>query len=124
LKWKVRKPVLVGVGTDGPSVNISEQNGMRGILQCVITHGYSDCGVSHTVLNWPVRILCLVTCLMILTKCCSNSNYTYLNEKTSKKCHELADIVKKYMNFLKVGIYLSELWGAAGYHKRNALQRV
>jgi len=27
------KPVLVGVGTDGASVNISEQNGMRGILQ-------------------------------------------------------------------------------------------
>ena len=28
------KPVLVGVGTDGVSVNISDQNGMRGILQC------------------------------------------------------------------------------------------
>jgi len=27
------KPVLVGVGTDGASVNISEQNGMRSILQ-------------------------------------------------------------------------------------------
>ena len=27
------KPVLVGVGTDGASVNISDRNGMRGILQ-------------------------------------------------------------------------------------------
>jgi len=27
------KPMLVGVGTDGASVNISEQNRMRGILQ-------------------------------------------------------------------------------------------
>jgi len=28
------KPVLVVVGTDRASVNISEQNGTRGILQC------------------------------------------------------------------------------------------
>ena len=27
------KPVLVGVGTDGASVNLSDQNSMRGILQ-------------------------------------------------------------------------------------------
>jgi len=27
------KPVLVGVGTDGASVNLLEQNGMGGILQ-------------------------------------------------------------------------------------------
>ena len=27
------KPILVGGGTDGASVNISEQNGMRGIMQ-------------------------------------------------------------------------------------------
>jgi len=40
----------------------------------------------------------------------------YLNEKATKKCHELADIVKKHTNFLKVGTYLSEPRGAAGYH--------
>ena len=46
------KPVLVGVSTDGASVNISEQNGMRG----VIIHGYSGRGQTPQAevcsINW------------------------------------------------------------------------
>lgn len=30
----VYKPILMGGGTDGTTVNISEQNGMKGKLQC------------------------------------------------------------------------------------------
>ena len=62
------KPVLVGVGTDGSPVSISDQNSM-GVNSSVIICGYSGHGVLHTVLNWHVKMLCAVLCLVMLMKC-------------------------------------------------------
>ena len=84
------KPILVGVGTDGASVNISDQNGMRSILQR-----------NHPWLFWS---WCFAHCLELACKdaLCSSLfsdvddmliKLYYLYEKSPKKCRELTDIV-------------------------------
>jgi len=119
------KPVLVGVSTDGASVNISEQNGMRGILQC-----------NHPWLFWS---WCFAHCLELACKdsLCSNLfndidemllKLYYLYERSPKKCRELADIVndlKEVYEFPESGNLPIRAQGSRWIsHKRNALQRV
>ena len=45
-------PLLVGCGTDGASVNIAEQNGMKGKLQA----GYTGHGAMPTGLSLPAMM--------------------------------------------------------------------
>lgn len=119
------KPVLVGVGTDGASVNISEQNGMRGILQR-----------NHPWLFWS---WCFAHCLELACKdsLCSHLfndidemllKLYYLYEKSPKKCRELTDIVndlKEVYEFPEGGNLPVRAQGSRWIsHKRNALQPV
>ena len=119
------KPILVGVGTDGASVNISDQNGMRGILQR-----------NHPWLFW---LWCFAHCLELACKdaLCSSLfsdvddmliKIYYLYEKSPKKCRELADIVndlKEVYEFPEGGNLPIRAQGSRWIsHKRNALQRV
>ena len=119
------KPVLVGVDTDGASVNISDQNGMKGILQCS--------------LPWLFWSWCFAHCLELACKdsLCSHLfndidemllRLYYLYEKSPKKCRELADIVddlKEVYEFPEGGNLPVRAQGSRWIsHKRNALQRV
>jgi len=118
------KPVLVGVGTDSASVNISEQNGMRGMLQR-----------NHPWLFWS---WCFALCLELACKdsLCSHLfndidkmllKLYYLYERSSKKCRELADIVNdlKVYKFPEGGNLPVRAQGSRWIaHKRNALQRI
>lgn len=85
------QPVLVGCGTDGATVNISEQNGMRGRLQ--------------RKLPWLFWAWCFAHRLELACKDALKSNLFfdltemmlrlyYLYEKSPKRCRELADIVE------------------------------
>lgn len=63
------KPVLVGGGTDGASVNISEQNGMRGTMQWALCsrhyHDYFGRGTMLTAWSLLAGIPCQVSFLKI-----------------------------------------------------------
>ena len=118
-------PVLVGGGTDGASVNVSEQNGMKGKLQ--------------KQLPWLFWTWCFAHCLELACKDALTSQLFkdllemllrlfYLYAKSPKKSRELNDIVED----------LREVWGFASggnlptrshgtrwiAHKCKALQRV
>ena len=83
-------PVLVGCGTDGASVNVSSQNGMRGKLQAA--------------LPWLYWVWCYGHRLELACKDAFSSHLFqdidemmlrlyYLYEKSPKKCRELSDLV-------------------------------
>ena len=83
-------PVLVGCGTDGASVNVSDQNGMRGKLQAA--------------LPWLYWALCYAHRLKLAYKDAFSSHLFqdiddmllrlyYLYKKSPKKCRELSDLV-------------------------------
>ena len=85
------KPILVGGGTDGASVNISEQNGMRGTMQ--------------RALPWLFWGWCYAHRLELAYKDSLSSKrfkdiqemllrLYYLYEKSAKKSRELLDIVE------------------------------
>ena len=62
------KPVLVGGGTDGASVNISEQNGMRGTMQRALL-GYFGDGAMLIAWSLLIKIPCQVSCSKISRRC-------------------------------------------------------
>ena len=83
-------PVLVGCGTDGASVNVSDQNGMRGKL--------------HAALPWLFWAWCYAHRLELACKDAFTSQLFkeidemllrlyYLYEKSPKKCRELSDLM-------------------------------
>ncbi len=82
------KPILVGGGTDGASVNIAEQNGMKGKLQ--------------RELPWIYWAWCYAHQLELACKDALSSQdleemllrMYYLYSKSPKKCREQADIVE------------------------------
>ena len=87
------KPVLVGGGTDGASVNVSEQNGIKGKLQAA--------------LPWLFWAWCYAHRIELACKDALSSNLFfdilevllrlyYLYEKSPKKCRELLDIVTDF----------------------------
>ena len=84
------KPILIGGGTDGASVNISGQNGMKGILQRELPWLFwawcfahrlelacKDSFASEMITSITDMLLCLY----------------YLYSKSPKKLRELRDVV-------------------------------
>ena len=119
------KPILVGGGTDGASVNVAEQNGMRGKLQ--------------RELPWVSWAWCYAHRLELACKDAFSSKLFkdivemllrlyYLYEKSPKKSRELADIVadlKEVFEFPDGGNLPIRSQGSRWiYHKRKALQRI
>ena len=119
------KPILVGGGTDGASVNISEQNGMRGTMQ--------------RALPWLFWAWCYAHRLELACHDSLSSNLFkdiqemllrlyYLYEKSTKKSRELVDIVddlKETFDFSKGGDLPVRAQGSRWItHKRRALQQV
>ena len=116
------KPVLIGGGTDGASVNVGQHNSMRAKLQ--------------DSLQWLFWAWCYAHHLELASKNGLISNLFkeieemllrlyYLYEKSSKKTHELASIVedlKEAFDFPRSGnVPIGSRWIN---HKRRALQRV
>ena len=64
------KPIVVGGGTDGASVNISGQNGMRGKLCKEYYLGSIGCGAMLTGLSLLVKMPVLANCARICKMCC------------------------------------------------------
>ena len=119
-----KQAILVGGGTDGASVNISDQNGMKGTMQRALYHGFfwSWC-YSHRLELACKDALCsqlfqdLLEMLMRLY---------YLYEKSPKKSRKVADIVsdlKEVFNFPDGGNLPVRSQGSRWIaYKRKALQ--
>ena len=84
-------PVLVGCGTDGASVNVSHQNGMRGKLQAALPWLYWAWCYSHRL-----ELACKDSFISRLFHDIDDMllKLYYLYEKSPKKCRELADLVE------------------------------
>ena len=84
------KPVLVGGGTDGASVNISEENGMKGIMQRALPWLFWAWCYAHRL-----ELACRDTLSSKLFKEILEMlvKLYYLYEKSAKKSRELVDIV-------------------------------
>ena len=119
------KPVLVGGGTDGASVNVSGHNGMRGKMQS--SH-------SWLVWSWCYAHRLELACKNALTSKLFKSIYEmllrlfYLYERSPKKARELEEVVKELQvvfEFPKSGNKPVRSQGSRWInHKRKALQRV
>ena len=118
-------PVLVGCGSDGASVNVSEQNGM--------------CGKLQAALPWLFWAWCYAHRLELVCKNAFSSRLFsdidemllrlyYLYEKSPKKCRELSDLIgdlKEVFEFPEGGILPVRAHGSRWItYKRKALQRV
>lgn len=118
-------PVLVGCGTDGASVNVSGQNGMRGKVQAA--------------LPWLYWAWCYAHRLELACKDAFSSRLFhdiddmllrlyYLYEKSPKKCHELSDLIddlKEVFELPEGGNLPVRANGSRWItYKRKALQRV
>ena len=118
-------PVLVGGGTDGASVNVSEQNGMRGKLQGVMPWLFWAWCYAHR-LELACRDAMSSKLFQDLVEMLLRLYYLY--EKSPKKCRELTDIVvdlKEIFEFPKSGDLPVRAQGSRWIsHKRKALQRV
>ena len=90
------KPVLIGGGTDGTSVNIGQHNGMRGKLQ-----------KKHPWLYWT---WCYAHCLEVACKdALSSQLFTDINEVLLRLyylCEKSEKKSREFGIFLKVGTYL------------------
>ena len=83
-------PVLFGCGTDGASVNVSHQNGMRGKLQAVLTWLYWAWCYAHRLElackdAFSSRLFHDIDDMLL--------RLYYLYEKSPRKCHELSDLI-------------------------------
>ena len=118
------KPLLVGGGTDGASVNVGEQNGMKGKLQ--------------KELSWLQWVWCYAHRLELACKDAFSSQLFkdvdemllrlyYLYSKSRKKSRELTDIVEDLKGVWEFSIGGDAPKRAQGSrwitHKRKALQR-
>ena len=118
-------PVLIGCGSDGASVNVSAQNGMRGKLQ--------------GSLPWLFWAWCYAHRLELACKDALTSQLFhdidemllrlyYLYEKSAKKCRELSDLIddlRGVFEFPEGGNIPVRAHGSRWIsYKRKALQRV
>lgn len=85
------KPILVGGGTDGASVNISEQNGMQGTMQRALPWLFWGWCYAHRL-----ELACKDSLSSKLFKDIQEMllRLYYLYEKSAKKSCELLDIVE------------------------------
>ena len=116
-------PILIGGGTDGASVNVSEQNGMMGKIQ--------------QVRPWMFWAWCFAHRLELACKDALSSQlfkdiddmllWLYYHSKSPKKSRELSDIVEdlnEVFEFPKCGNLPVRSQGSRWInHKRKALQR-
>ena len=119
------KPVLVGGGTDGASVNIAQQNSMRGLMQS-----------AHPWLVWAwcyahrLELACRNAFTSKLFKDIEEMllRLYFLYEKSPKKARELGEFVedlKEVFELYKNGNLPIRSQGSRWInHKRKALQRV
>ena len=115
--------MLVGCGTDGASVNVSDQNGMRGKLQAALPWLYWARCYAHRL-----ELACKEPFSSRLFRDIDNMllRLYYLYEKSPRKCRELSDLVddlKDCLNFPKEVIYLCEPTEIAGLHTNGRLCR-
>ena len=118
-------PVLVGCGTDGASVNVSEQNGMRGKLQAALPWLYWAWCYGHRLElackdAFSSRLFHDIDEMLL--------RLYYLYEKSPRKCRELSDLVndlKEVFEFPEGGNVPLRAHGSRWItYKRKALQRV
>lgn len=119
------KPIVVGDGTDGASVNISDQNGMRGKLCKELPWLYWMWCYAHRL-----ELACKDACTSQLCKDLQDVllRLHYLYAKSQKKCRELLDIVDDLKEVWELSAGRSIPVRSQGSHwichKRKALQRV
>ena len=83
-------PVLIGCGTDGASVNVSNQNGMRGKLQAALPWLFWAWCYAHRL---------ELACKDAFSSCLFQDidemllRLYYLYEKSPRKCRELSDLI-------------------------------
>ena len=118
-------PVLVGCGTDGASVNLSGQNGMRGKLQAALPWLYWTWCYAHLL-----ELACKDAFSSRLFRDIDDMllRLYYLYEKSPRKCRELSDLVddiKEVFEFPEGGNLPVRAHGSRWItYKRKALQRV
>ena len=119
------RPILVGGETDGASVNIAEQNGMRGKLQRAILWLFWAWCYAHRL-----ELACADALVSPLFQELSEMllRLYYIYTKSPKKSRELAEIVidlKEVFSFPDSGDAPVRSQGSRWIaHKRKALQRV
>lgn len=118
-------PILVGCGTDGATVNISEQNGMRGKLQKKLPWLFWAWCFAHRLElackdALKSNVFCTLTEMML--------RLYYLYEKSPKRCRELSDIIEDFreiFEFPEGGNLPIRAQGSRWISfKRKALQRI
>ena len=124
-EWPLSATVLVGCGTDGASVNVSDQNGMRGKLQAALL--------------WLHRAWCYAHRLELACKYAFTTHLFhdiddmllrlyYLYKKSPRKCRELSDLVdhlKEVFEFPESGNLPVRAHGSRWItYKRRASKRV
>ena len=118
-------PVLVGIGSDGATVNISDQNGIRGKIQNALPWLFWAWCYCHRL-----ELACRDSLSSSLFKEINEMllRLYYLYEKSPKKCRELLDLVtdlKEVFVFPEGGNLPVRAQGSRWIsHKRKALQRV
>ena len=119
------KPILIGVGTDGASVNISGQNGMKGRMQHELPWLFWAWCFAHRLElackdSFVSEIFTSITDMLL--------RLYYLYSKSPKKLRELGDIVSdlgEVFELPKGGDAPIRSQGSRWIsHKRQALQRV
>ena len=83
-------PVLVGCGTDGALVNVSDQNGIRGKLQAALPWLYWAWCYAHQLElackdAFSSRLFHDIDDMLLRLYC--------LYQKSPRKCHELSDLI-------------------------------
>ena len=119
------KPILVGGGTDGASVNVAEQNGMKGKLQRELPWIHWAWCYAHR-LELACKDAMTSQLFTDLVEMLLRLYYVY--SKSPKKCRELSDIVenlKEVFEFPNGGNQPVRSQGSRWIsHKRKALQRL
>ena len=97
------KPILVGGGTDGAAVNVSEHSGMKEIMQRALPWLFWAWCYAHRL-----ELACKDSFSSILFKEIQDVllRLYYLYEKSPKKSRELVDIVTDLQDFQKEVICL------------------
>ena len=119
------KPILIGGGTDGASVNIAEQNGMKEKIQRELPWLFWGWCYAHRL-----ELACKDSFISELFKNISDMllRLYYLYSKSPKKLRELAEVVsdlKQVFEFCKSGDAPIRSQGSRWIsHKRQALQRI
>ena len=118
-------PVLIGCGTDGASVNVAKQNGMRGKLLAALPWLHWAWCYAHWLElacndAFSNRLFCDIDEMLL--------RLYYLYEKSTKKCRDLSDLIYdlKQVYELPEGGNLPVRASGSRWitHKRKALQRV